>query len=215
MSNAYCELMQKVELSDEMRRRILENVDHADLTAPPKVVRFPNLRRYAALAACLAVVVVGIFAYPTLMSKKPAVDAPATSQATPVQGTSGITECGSAQELSDAVGFSVPEVTSLPFTVADSTYCDYGGTLAEITYTGAEGQCAIYRMSAGTEDNSGDYNTYDSVEKIKIGTLTAELKGSQSGYTLACWTDGIYAYSLSLSDCLDAAGWADMLNSIK
>ncbi|MPN23089.1 hypothetical protein SDC9_170474 [bioreactor metagenome] len=82
-----------VEVTEELRRRVMENVRNADIDSEPKIIRFPNPRRYGAIAVCLALV------------------------------------------------------------------------------------------------------------------LTVELKGSSEGYTLACWTDGIYAYSLSLSSKVDVVEW--------
>ena len=68
------------------------------------------------------------------------------------------------------------ELTALPFAVEETTYVSYWNELAEITYTG-EGQTAAFRKSPGTEDNSGDYNTYTAIKEIHMGPLTATLKG--------------------------------------
>jgi hypothetical protein len=86
--------------------------------------------------------------------------------------------------------------------------------VTEIAYTGADGQSAVYRKSPGSDHNSGDYNVYASTEEIAVGSPTVELKGSSECYTLACWTDGTCAYSLSLSSGDDAAEWNTIIGGI-
>ena len=89
-----------------------------------------------------------------------------------------------------------------------------GARWAEIDYTGSDGQSAVYRKSVGTDENSGDLSTYDSTQDIMVGSMTAELKGNGENYTLACWTDGNYAYSLNLSSGVDAATWSTVIEGI-
>ena len=60
----YDELMDKIEVTDAMRARILRNVSAA---APKKT----PVRRYALLAACLAVVLLGAVCVPKLMDPAP------------------------------------------------------------------------------------------------------------------------------------------------
>lgn len=122
----------------------------------------------------------------------------------------GIVEVDTPEQLADAVGFEVEELTALPFAAEETTYVSYWNELAEITYTG-EGQTAAFRKSAGTEDNSGHYNTYSSVKEIHVGSLTATLKGSEEVYTLAVWSADGYAYSLCLSDGISESEWRLLL----
>ena len=60
----YDELMDKIEVTDAMRARILRNVSAA---VPKKT----TVRRYALLAACLAVVLLGAVCVPKLMDPAP------------------------------------------------------------------------------------------------------------------------------------------------
>lgn len=206
MSKKYNELMGKIKVTEELRRRVMENVRNADIDSKPKIIRFPNLRRFGAIAACLALVLAGVLVVPNLFN-------PAESNP-PVEMGNGIVECESAEALSKAVNFPILDLKTLPFDVTKTDYRSYWGEVAEIAYTGADGQSAVYRKSPGSDDNSGDYNVYDSTEKITVNTLTVELKGSSEGYTLACWTDGTYAYSLSLSSGIDAAEWNTIIGGI-
>ena len=194
----YDELMDKIEVTDAMRARILRNVSAA---APKKT----PVRRYALLAACLAVVLLGAVCVPKLMDPAP--------QGEQVAIANGMIEVADAAALADAVGF--PEAAELPFDVEETTYTSYWGELAEICYAGGE-QIADLRTSAGTEDNSGDYTDYPAVTELTVGTVTAELRGEAAErYMLAVWTDGQYAYSLRLSDGQSTEVWQRLLAGVR
>ena len=102
----YDELMDKIEVTDAMRARILRNVSAA---APKKT----PVRRYALLAACLAVVLLGAVCVPKLMDPAP--------QGEQTTIANGMVEVASAAALADAVGFPAAEATELPFDVEETT----------------------------------------------------------------------------------------------
>lgn len=204
--NPYRELMEQVNLTPEARQRILTNVQQADLSPQPeKVVPFPRRRqtwrRWASLAACLVVVVAVLVAVP-LLREQP-------EQTPPVQALPPFRQVDSLDALSEAVGFPVTEVSSLPFDPISTTYTAYDEGLAEITYAGSGGQTATYRQSLGTADNSGDDTLYKDTQVIPENNAT--LKGQGQSYTLALWTDDTYTYSLHLSSGLSADAWQALL----
>lgn len=208
MGKRYDEVMEHIEVTPEMRQRILKNIEQADLTkaAPRKVVRFPYIKQLAALAACLAVVLVGALTLPNLFQDPDDPNGPDV-----LAPGDGIVEVSSVEELAEKVGFEINEWSSLPFQVEETVYIAYWQELAEIVYSG-EGQNAIYRKGIGTEDVSGDYNIYESETKISMGDVTVTLKGNSGTYTLAIWTDGDYAYSISLSEGIPENSWKAFLN---
>lgn len=204
--NPYRELMEQVNLTPEARERILTNVQQADLSPQAeKVVPFPRRRqtwrRWASLAACLAIVA-ALFAVP-LLREQP-------DTAPPVQVLPPFRQVDSLDALSEAVGFPVTEVSKLPFNPVSTTYTAYDEGLAEITYTGHDGQTATYRQSRGSEGNSGDYNLYPDTQTLPEQNAT--LKGQDGLYTLALWTDDTYTYSLHLSSGLSADAWQALLD---
>lgn len=204
--NPYRELMEQVNLTPEARERILTNVQQADLSPQAeKVVPFPRRRqtwrRWASLAACLAIVA-ALFAVP-LLREQP-------DTAPPVQVLPPFRQVDSLDALSEAVGFPVTEVSKLPFDPVSTTYTAYDEGTAEITYTGPNEQTATYRQSLGTADNSGDYTLYKDTQVIPENNAT--LKGQDQRYTLALWTDGTYTYSLNLSTGLSADAWQALLD---
>ena len=94
-----------------------------------------------------------------------------------------IRKYGSAEELSDAVGFTVKEIGELPFTA----YFTYDDTLAEIRYTGDDQEVYFRKSQGDDEDNSGVYNTYSQETTINMGEAEVTCKGDSDAYELAIW----------------------------
>lgn len=201
----YDEIMDKIAVTDEMRKRILDNIAEQK---PQNVVRFPHMKRYLSIAACFAALAAVALTVPSITNivrtNEPAVLAPAN----------GIVEVSSAEELSSAVGFEVSDVANLPFTPSQTVYSSYWGDMAQIDYSG-EGQSASFRKSAGAEDISGDYNTYASAVEAAVGTADVTLKGDNGLYTLAVWTDDGYSYSLCLSEGIEKNQWEEIIKGIE
>ena len=77
LKGRYDELMDRVQMTDEMRARVLEKVRQADLSAPEDRRRAPAAwRRWGAMAACLAVVIAGGLALPHLLPQNGTEDPP-------------------------------------------------------------------------------------------------------------------------------------------
>lgn len=214
MKKRYDEIMDQIEVTDEMRARILNNLREADLTkqTQPKVVQFSSIKKYLSAAACVAILLVGVLTLPGLLDRGP------QQHSEVLNPGADIVDAASMEELSAIVGFEMDGVTGLPFTPEKESYTAFGTDMAQIMYEG-HGQTCTFRKSVGNDDNSGDYNTYSAVEEIPVGELTATLKGINDSFTLAVWTDGAFSYSLQLSDGLTAAEWetliAAMLNDVR
>lgn len=195
----YDEAMEIIELTPQMRARILQNVEQ-ELQKPAKKTGFSGgLRRITVLAACLAVLLVGALALPRLISR-PSQKEPETMIA------NGMVEVTSREELSEAVGFPVKVAQTLPFFPQSILYTSYWGEMAQTDYAnGPESAC--FRQSPGTQDNSGDWNEYPAQETIEVSGSSVTLKGEKDAYTLAVWSDGTYSYSLSLTAGQTAEVW--------
>ena len=200
----YDEVMEKLEVTPEMRARILQNVE----TQMAKPRKKPNrLRRFAALAACLAILLVGAAALPKLISSP----APEESETTIANG---MVEVASKEELSEAVGFPVKSAQSLPFLPQSIYYTSYWGEMAQIDYANG-GSMACFRQSLGEEDNSGDWSEYPAQKSLTVNGCAVTLKGEADSYTLAIWRDGTYSYSLSLSAGQPASVWAELIEGVR
>lgn len=201
MARAYDEIMKKIEVTPEMRRRVLERIARED-TVSSKVVRFLAWRKYLPVAACVVLLLVGASVLPRLLEQP--------GPEPPVLTVPNIEEAASIEELSKLVGFEVATDFSLPFEAKEIVYCSYWNEMAQIEYSG-EGCAATYRQSLGTDDNSGDYNVYGDTVEITVNGRTVTLKGDSGAYVLAVWTDGTYAYSLSVSPGISVEDWYTVL----
>ena len=192
MAEKYNEAMNKIELSAEARQRILGNIQEMDLDVPKrsKVVPFPQWRRWAAVAACAAVV---LLAAVTLQNPRMNTE---PDEQDGVTVANGIVEVADALALSEAVGFPVPELTDLPFPVTETTYTSYWGELAQISYVGEE-QTITLRVQPGSEDVSGDYNNYAEVSTVTINGCDVTFKGNAGTVSTAIWTNDGYSYAVS------------------
>ena len=199
----YDEVMEKLEVTPEMRARILQNVE-TQMAEPRKK---PNrLRRFAALAACLAILLVGAAALPKLISSP-------TPEESETTIANGMVEVASKEELSEAVGFPVKSAQSLPFFPQSIYYISYWGEMAQIDYANG-GSTACFRLSLGEEDNSGDWSEYPAQKSLTVNGCAVTLKGEADSYTLAIWQDGTYSYSLSLSAGQPASVWESIVEGV-
>ena len=214
--------MEHLVVTEEMKQRILPNVNE-DSVKKKKPVAFASYQKQLGIAACFAVLVLAAFLASGKFWNLPQNKASAptdqeelavnpdsgmqdsdelessvpSSNEEPMVGSSyGIVELEDTATLSEAVGFPVENLTSLPFEVRQVTYCSYFNNFAEIDYTG-DGQSLSYRKAKGTEDISGDWNEYLNEKHLAVNDWDILLKGNSEKYTLAVWTDSTYAYALS------------------
>lgn len=66
--------------------------------------------------------------------------------------------------------------------------------IVEVRYE-KDGKELSIRKGKGTDDISGDYNTYKNVTEKTINGVTVTLKGNAGGVASAVWTDGENAYA--------------------
>ena len=199
----YDEVMEKLEVTPEMRARILQNVK----TQMAEPCKKPNrLRRFAALAACLAVLLMGAMALPKFISSP----VPEESE---TMVANGMVEVTSKEELSEAVGFPVKSAQSLPFFPQSIYYTSYWGEMAQIDYANG-GSMACFRQSLGEEANSGDWSEYPAQKSLTVNGCAVTLKGERDSYTLGIWSDGTYSYSLSLSAGQPASVWESIVEGV-
>lgn len=202
MKREYDEIMERIQVTEEMRTRILEHLQSVNPTSTTKTTPFPAIKKFCSIAACFVLLLAGAAALPHLLNQ--------ADPEPPVLAGPNIAEAASLQELSELVGFEVTADFSLPFKAEKITYCSYWNEMAQIEYSG-EGCSARYRQSLGADDNSGDYNTYSDTTVIAANDLEVTLKGDNGIYTLAIWTDESCTYSLSLSPGAKADDWLSSL----
>ena len=184
----YEQIMDRIEVTPEMRQRVLRNVE----AKQAKQKKRQLTRRLFALAACLAIVVCCWYVWKPKQADPPEQGMMAVAQ---------IDTVDSLEALTEKTGIPMDELTGLPFPVERMEYVSYWDELAEIQYFGGNDSLR-YRKSTGTEDNSGDYSVYAQEETLEISGNAVTLKGDNGAYSLAIWTDGNYAYSISVTNPL-------------
>ena len=212
LKRRYDRIMEHIEVTDDMRRRVLQNLREVQAREEGQEAQAPSAggrriwKRYLPLAACLAVVVaVGAVTLPHQQGQDQA--------AGPMVTGSAVVDCSSADKLSQVVNFAVEDLEGLPFQVEQRDYTAYQAELAEITYSG-EDQTAVFRKSPGSGDISGNYEDFETVSEVSVSPYTVTLKGQAGTYRLALWSDGEFAYSLQFSSALPEQDWVDLLTAI-
>lgn len=100
MKKSYEDIMERVVVTDEMKMRILDRIqsESFETSSAPKVVPFRKYKRFASLAACFAILVVGVWSAAKLIP--PMEETPPDSG---VQVVPDVVEACSAEELSELV----------------------------------------------------------------------------------------------------------------
>lgn len=204
MKRKYDEIMEHIEVTPEIRQRVLRRIREEHISPPAhKDLPVPKLKKYLAAAACFVLLLAGTAILPQILDR-------GEQNPPPLAAGYGIEEAASLQELAELTGFAITEEFQLPFTPAETAYASYWRELAQIEYSG-EGQSAVFRKSMGTEDNSGDFSSYDHSAELILDGHSVLLKGNDGAYSLAIWTDGEYAYSLRLSQTVTEEEWSRIL----
>lgn len=215
LSEKYHEIMEHITVTPQMHERISEQLRHADLTtdqtAQP-VIRFANRRKYVGMAAGLIVLVAACAVMPSVLKNPGQGTDQDQSSENDVQTTWDYQTYDTIEELAAQMGYELHDIQGLPFEPQTTTYASIGTDMAQIEYQAGD-QTAYYRKSPGTEDNSGDYNQYAVTDTVTVGDCEVQLRGQTDGYVLAVWTDGDYAYSLSLSQAQPENVWEQMLET--
>ncbi len=211
----YNEIMDKIEITDEIRRKILNNVEK-ECSNADNVIQFTsrNKKKYASLVGIAAAAAVCIIAGKGIMSNTPSVpDNPEGDVM--IQGP---VEAGSAQELSNNVGFEISDIKALA-DKADEIYYSSIGDIAEIMYSTADNTIS-YRKAPGSDDISGDYNTYATIVEKEIDGINITIKGNENENNVdkffnAVWAKDGYSYSLSFENGVDLAEIEKIIGSIE
>lgn len=204
----YNEIMDKIEVTEEMKIRILKNIQKSDVVMKftDNIIPFRAVKKYLSIAVCFVILLAGVYAIPKFLPQN-------NDDPNVLTPGSDIVTALSAKELADTVGFDVEELDNLPFKVEETIYTSYWQELAEISYIGGN-QSVTLRKSAGNEDNSGDYTDYGNHIKTDINGIEIELKGEGQLFYLAVWNMNGFSYSVSIENGISETDFANMAASI-
>ena len=219
MSKSYDEIMEEIQVTEEMRDRILQNIAKTEIQKEPsekKKPHFYRLQKYSLTAACLALLLVGAVALPRLWSGNGQEPSAIWSEGGTgeLMGSAqwGIQECFSAEALSGAAGFPIEDLESIPFEVQETNYIYLGDGLAEIRYYGAEEENLDYRKATGEEDNSGVYLDFERVQEEEIDGVKVTVKGDEDRIYLILWQKDGFSYSIYAEEGIPTENMAEWLD---
>lgn len=117
------------------------------------------------------------------------------------------TECSDMKEAEENTGFSfvIPDAIE-GYTITYIQNMDK--ELIEVIYektedtkeSEVEDSSIHLRKGTGTEDISGDCNTYSESNQVAIESYHVTMKGNNDSVSLATWTDGGFSYAVSVPE---------------
>lgn len=124
-----------------------------------------------------------------------------------------IVEYSSIAEARNAVGFEFETPSKLPEGYNQNSISVINNQIAQINYANGE-NTITYRTAKGSDDISGDYNTYTTEQVIKVDSLSVTVKGENDLINLAYWTSNNLCYSIDSSSGITTGQLSEMIKSI-
>ena len=114
-------------------------------------------------------------------------------------------ECASMAQAESLAGFS--------FAISDSALPEgYGpeaayiqviaGSMLEVDFTGERGGSVCLRKAVGTDDVSGDYNSYDLTQTSRVAGQDVTLRGAENAWYVATWAREGYSFAVVSTSAL-------------
>lgn len=108
-------------------------------------------------------------------------------------------ECASMAQAESLAGFSFAiSDSALPEGYDAEAACIQviAGAMLEVDYTGERGGSVCLRKAVGTDDVSGDYNSYDLTQTSRIAGQDVTLRGAENAWYVAAWTRDGYSFAV-------------------
>lgn len=123
------------------------------------------------------------------------------------------TEYETIDEALKAVNFNALYPANAPEGYEVSDIFVMSGEMLQIVYKNADNEI-IYRTQKGTEDISGDCNTFKSTQALKVGDITASVRTSDNGMSVI-WTSNGLTYSVYSDKALTNESISFIISSVK
>ena len=114
-------------------------------------------------------------------------------------------ECSSMAQAESLAGFSFAiSDSALPEGYdAEAAYIQViAGSMIEVDYTGERGGSVCLRKAVGTDDVSGDYNSYDLTQTSRIAGQDVTLRGVENSWYVATWARDGYSFAVVSTSAL-------------
>lgn len=123
------------------------------------------------------------------------------------------TEYETIDEALKAVNFNALYPANAPEGYEVSDIFVMSGEMLQIVYKNADNEI-MYRTQKGTEDISGDCNTFKSTQALKVGDITASVRTSDNGMSVI-WTLNGLTYSVYSDKALTNESISPIISSVK
>lgn len=114
-------------------------------------------------------------------------------------------ECASMAQAESLAGFSLAiSDSALPEGYGPEAACIQAieGSMLEVNYNGERGGSVCLRKAVGTDDVSGDYNSYDLTQTSRIAGQDVTLRGAENAWYVATWTSDGYSFAVVSTSAL-------------
>lgn len=114
-------------------------------------------------------------------------------------------ECASMAQAESLAGFSFAiDAVALPKGYGpNASYIQViAGEMLEVDYDGERGGSVCLRKAVGTDDVSGDYNSYDLTQTSRIAGRDVTLRGAENAWYVVTWTRDGYSYAIVSTSAL-------------
>ncbi len=122
-----------------------------------------------------------------------------------------LTEHKTLAELEKTVGFAVT-LPTVDQAYAATAFIDIAGETADVRFTSGADEI-MFRKAKGTEDISGDYNTYKETKTVTVKDVAVTVKGND-GIHVATWQKDGFTYALSSTQTLTEDALIAMIDGL-
>ena len=181
--NKYQQIMDRIEVTEDMRSRILSNIEERP-SPSPVVIWFS---KYGAIAACVAVIIGSFLIFRWIPDRISSF------------GKTEIPEEGvvvaSAQELTEKTGILIKDIEPIAEKADKTSYQIYPSNLVEIVYE-IDGDTFRLRKSEGRKELFENIAEYPEAKKLLFNQTDTTIRGLEGKYYVAEWTDKTYSYAM-------------------
>lgn len=125
-------------------------------------------------------------------------------------------DCSTMRDAGEIAGFDMVVPEGIAGYDTRSIQAVEDSMIQVIYYAGEQGGDEIrIRKSAGSDDISGDYNTYAEEDTTAVGEREVTVKGNDGKVYLATWVENGQAFSVSVSAGTNIEGIASLVEKVK
>lgn len=167
------------------------------------------MKKIIILALCAALTI----SLSACSNDKPAQNSSSSSVSDNAQVPNPYTEYETLDAAAEKAGFKMTAPDSIDG-YDDPIIQVMNKTMIQLIYKNAENNSIQIRKAAGSEDISGDFNSYPETSSAEIGGADVAFKGSDSLVSLATWTNDGYTYSVRSDLALTIEAMTALVESV-